>query len=50
MTVKDVKLKSESFFSISCGDVELRRKTLGGEGGGRNPSDRVKYIYTYIYI
>ena len=28
MTVKGVKLKSESLFSISCGILELRRKNL----------------------
>ena len=30
MSVKGVKLKSESFFSISLGVLELWRKTLGG--------------------
>ena len=33
MTVKGLKLKSESFFSISYGILELWRKTLKGEGG-----------------
>ena len=30
MSIKGVKLKSESFFSISPGVLELWRKTLGG--------------------
>ena len=30
MTVKGVRLKSESFFAISHGILELWRKTLGG--------------------
>ena len=30
MTAKGVNLKSESFFSISYGVLELRRKTLRG--------------------
>ena len=36
MTVKDVKSKSESFFSISHGTLEVWRKNLSG-GGGRIP-------------
>ena len=36
MTVKGLKLKQESFFSISCGVLELWRKALGGGGGGRS--------------
>ena len=32
MTVKGVKLKSEGFFQVSCGVLELRRKTFGGGG------------------
>ena len=32
LTVKGVKLNSESFFSISHGVLELWRKTLGGNG------------------
>ena len=42
ITAKGVKLKSESFFSISCGVLELWRKTI--RGGGRIPPgpDRVK--------
>ena len=43
-TFKGVKSKSESFFSISHGALELLRKTLGG-GGFRPPPpgmDRVK--------
>ena len=35
MTVKGVNLKSESFFSIFCGVLELGRKNL--KGGGRIP-------------
>ena len=34
MTVKGVKLKSESFFLISLGVLELWRKKLRGGGGG----------------
>ena len=44
ITVKGVKLKSESFFSIFHGVLELWRKTLEG-GGFRHPPpglDRVK--------
>ena len=33
MSIKGVKLKSESFFSISPGVLELWRKNLGGGGG-----------------
>ena len=43
MSVKGVKLKSESYFSISPGVLELWRKNL--RGGGRIPPpvpDRVK--------
>ena len=36
MTVKGVKLKSESFFSIFCGVLELWKKILKG-GGGQTP-------------
>ena len=44
MSIKGVKLKSESFFSISPGVLELWRKSLGGGGGFRPPTgpDRVK--------
>ena len=44
VSIKGVKLKSESFFSISFGVLELWRKTLGGGGGFRPPPgpDRVK--------
>ena len=45
MSIKGVKLKSESFFPISPGVLELWRKSLGGGGGGFRPptgSDRVK--------
>ena len=42
MSIKGVKLKSESFFSISPGVLELWRKNLRG-GGFRPPGpDRVK--------
>ena len=50
ITVKNEKLKSESFFSISYGVLELLRKTLSGGGGGgsggiRPPGlDRVKIM------
>ena len=37
MSIKGVKLKSESFFSISPGVLELWRKNLGGEDGLRPP-------------
>ena len=33
MSIKGVKLKSESFFSISPGVLELWRKNLRGGGG-----------------
>ena len=43
MTVKGVKLKSESFFLISPGVLELRRKNLRGDGFRPRPRiDRVK--------
>ena len=43
--VKGVKLKSESFFSTSCGILELLRKTLG-EGQIPTPCpDRVKLVH-----
>ena len=44
MTVKGVKLKSESFFSISCGVLELRRKNpKGADSAAPSPDqDRVK--------
>ena len=43
MSIKGVKLKSESFFSISPGVLELWKKNLRG-GGFRPPPgpDRVK--------
>ena len=46
MSIKGVKLKSESFFSISPGVLELWRKNLRG-GGFRPPPpgpDRVKKV------
>ena len=42
MSVKGTKLKSESFFSISPGVLELWRKTLGGGGGAESGPDRLK--------
>ena len=45
LSVKGVKLKSESFFSISPGVLELWRKTLGGRNPPPPPPpsiDRVK--------
>ena len=42
MSVKGVKLKSESFFSISPGVLELWRKTLGGRIPPPPGPDRVK--------
>ena len=44
MTVKGVKLKSESFFSISYGILELRRKTLRGADYPPPGMDRVKNV------
>ena len=45
MSIKGVKLKSESFFSISPGVLELLRKNLRGGGFRPPPSpDRVKTI------
>ena len=47
MSIKGVKLKSESFFSISPGVLELWRKTLGGGESAPPPGpDRVKPITT----
>ena len=52
MTVKGVKSKSESFFSISPGGLELWRKNLWG--GGRNlpppHMDRVKLYTKYLIL
>ena len=49
MSGKGVKLKSESFFSISPGVLELWRKTLGGRRIPPPPPgpDRVKLIHNY---
>ena len=41
MTVKGVRLKSESFFAISHGILELWRKTLGGGFSPPRGMDRV---------
>ena len=38
MTVKGVKLRSESFLSISPGILELWRKTLGGGADSASPA------------
>ena len=50
MTVKGVKLKSESLSSISPGVLELWRKNLNGEGAdSASPGmDRVKMIRKFI--
>ena len=42
MTVKGVELKSENFFSISYGVLELWRKTLKGKAESLPDPDRVK--------
>ena len=43
MTVKGVKLKQESFFSISYGVLELWRKTVRGRISSPSPCpDKVK--------
>ena len=42
MSIKGVKLKSESFFSLSPGVLELWRKTLGGVDSAPPGPDRVK--------
>ena len=39
MTVKDVKLKSESFFPISHGVLELQRKNLRGADSAPPPAE-----------
>ena len=44
MSVKGVKLKSESYFSISPGVLELWRKTLGGNPTLLPRPDRVNPI------
>ena len=47
MSIKGVKLKSESFFSISPGVLELRRKNLrGGQIPPPPGPDRVKMLLT----
>ena len=49
MSIKGVNLKSESFFSISPGVLELWRKNLRGGGFRPPPSpDRVKYFMVDI--
>ena len=53
MTVKDVKSKYESFFSISHGVLELLMKNLNGEGGGGDSApgmDRAKIFLVHIFI
>ena len=42
MSIKGVKLKSESFFSISAGVLELWRKNLRGADSAPPGPDRVK--------
>ena len=43
MSIKGVKLKSESYFSISPGVLELWKKNLGGGADSALPGpDRVK--------
>ena len=47
MSIKGVKLKSESFFSISPGVLELWRKNL--RGGGRIPPPPVQIGLIYEF-
>ena len=47
MSVKDVKLKSESYFSISPGVLEVWRKNLRGDRIRPPGPDRVKAEITY---
>ena len=44
MSFKGVMLKSESYFSISSGVLELWRKTLGGRNPPPPGPDRVKGV------
>ena len=53
MTIKGVKLKSESFFLISYGLLELWLKNPKGGGGGFHPPslDRVKVnLFTFLRV
>ena len=50
MTIKGVKLKSESFFSISYGVLELWRKNPNGGGGGFSPPVRIIFLLTGLRI
>ena len=51
MSIKGVKLKSESFFSISPGVLELWRKNLRGADSAPPGPDRVKLQLHYaIYL
>ena len=51
MSIKGVKLNSESFFSISPGVLELWRKTLGGGVDSAPPGpDRVKDNYSSLCL
>ena len=43
MSVKGVKLKSESYFPISLGVLELWRKKLRGGADSASGPDRVKH-------
>ena len=50
MSIKGVKLKSESFFSISPGVLELWRKNLRGGADSATPGpDRVKVLIKELY-
>ena len=50
MTVEGVKSKSESFFSISHGVLELWRKSFGGGEGFRPPTgpDKVNKLFVMV--
>ena len=49
MSIKGVKLKSESFFSISPGVLELWRKHLRGADSAPPGPDRVKVVYQITF-
>ena len=49
MSIKGVKLKSESFFSISPGVLELWRKNLRGGGGFRPPPVQIGLSQTLFW-
>ena len=50
MSIKGVKLKSESFFSISPGVLELWRKTLGGGGFRPSGPDMVNPFRSRLFL